>query len=77
VLEEITEMKDELGITANNLTDQNEKVMKNTEYVIYLQQKKRSMWSNFQDARVRRKKTWSEAHTNTIGMLCRGAHHML
>jgi hypothetical protein len=27
------------------------------------------MWSDFGDFRVRRKKTWSEAHINTIGVL--------
>jgi hypothetical protein len=27
------------------------------------------MWSNFQDAQVRRKKTWSEAHKNTIALI--------
>jgi hypothetical protein len=31
---------------------------------------KRSMWSIFRDARLRRKKTWSEAHANTKGVLC-------
>jgi hypothetical protein len=34
--------------------------------------KKRSMWSDFQDSRVRRKKTWSEAHINTTGMFYGG-----
>jgi hypothetical protein len=33
---------------------------------------KRSMWSYYHDARVRRFKTWSEAHTNRIGGLCGG-----
>jgi hypothetical protein len=38
----------------------------------YMHSKKPSMWSDFLDDRVRRKKIWSEAHTNTTMVFCGG-----
>jgi hypothetical protein len=53
--------------------------LKIANYAIYyahkLKDKKNDqMWSNFHDSRVRRKRHWSEAHTNTIWVFDGGAH---